>query len=179
MTTIKAFLVGLLVGLAFAIGACGGVYLWKGAKDKDAQDKAVAAAEGRWSGIASDLQSQLDHARATQVQVTETNSERIPHAVATIELRVSPTAAPIAAPRPDYFFTAADVMCWNSSLHIAGAPACPDAATSNPDAFAVTGTDIADAFANLNLNGDRCAAVYDVAAGWQRWYDQVSKGEKP
>lgn len=114
------------------------------------------------------LQSRLDYAEHHIQTRTVTLKERIPYAITKIVYQDR------VVDRPDYYFTRAQLLCWNASLGLADASTCPDPKTSGPEAFALTGTDIGDGFSNINDNGSTCQLYRTVALGWQEWWGKVS-----
>lgn len=117
---------------------------------------------------ASGLQQKLDVAlHHVQIQ-TVTLKERIPYAVTKVVYQDR------VVDRPVYYFTRADILCWNSSLGLSDASACPDPKTAPAESFALTGTSLTDAFSNLNDNGATCQIYRTVALGWQEWWAKVS-----
>lgn len=162
---IRFIIYGILAGALLITGA-----YYKGVWDEhEKYETAAKSVRAQDVAIARAMQPRLART-ITEIQtVTHTNTMRIPYAVSHIVYRDRVVA------RPVYYFTRADVLCWNSSLHVPGASPCPDQTTAGADAFAVTGTSLADAFANLNDNGGTCAEYAAVARGWQEYWAKISK----
>lgn len=152
---------------AFACGA-----FWMHGHDEAETAKAVTKFEQKASVIGQTIQAGIDATHEKIVTVTRTNTVRIPHVVYKIRYKDR------VVTRPIYHFSHAEWLCWNASLRVAGAPACPDPTAAGPDAFTATGTTLADAFGNLNINGGICADYKARAEGWQTWWDKVKGATK-
>lgn len=162
---IRFVIYGSILGMLAITGA-----YYKGVWDEHEKYEAAAkSVRAQDVQIARQIQPQLQAALTASQHFTTTILSEAPHVT---DLYI-PSPGAVSIPRPVYYLTVGSVRLWNSAIGSATAGGTTQAVTASDLALSPVTFD--DAETNAILNFGQYRDCRTVVAGWQEWYNKVSK----